>query len=83
MYYKPTIFACMQNQYFSVADLGFPRGGGANPPGKGVADKRFCQIFPKTAWNWKNLDPKEGARVFRAPLRSANDSDNLLLPGDT
>ena len=28
---------------------------------------RFCQIFPKTAWNWKNLDP-EGARVPRAHL---------------
>ena len=27
---------------------------GANPPGIGNA--RFCQTFPKTTWNWKNLD---------------------------
>ena len=32
----------------TVADLGFPRGGGANPPGK-EANIQFCQIFPKTA----------------------------------
>ena len=31
----------------SVVDLGFPRGGGANPPGG--FNIRFCQIFPKTA----------------------------------
>ena len=33
----------------AVADLGFPRGGGANPPGG--PNIRFCQIFRKTAWN--------------------------------
>ena len=22
---------------------------------------RFCQNFPKTAWNWKNLDPRGAA----------------------
>ena len=33
--------------YQSVADPGFPRGGGANLPGG--ANIRFCQIFPKTA----------------------------------
>ena len=32
----------------TVADPGFPRRGGANPPGGG-ANIRFCQIFPKTA----------------------------------
>ena len=32
----------------SVADPGFPRGGGANSPGGG-ANIRFCQIFPKSA----------------------------------
>ena len=37
---------------------------GANFPGG--ANIWFCQIFPKTAWNWKNLDPG-GPR----PLRSA------------
>ena len=40
-------------------DPGFPRGGGANSP-LGGANIRFCQIFPKTAWNWKNLDPRGG-----------------------
>ena len=38
----------------TVADPGFPRGGGAKP--RGGANIRFCQISPKTAWNWKNLD---------------------------
>ena len=32
----------------SVADPGFPRRGGDNPPGGGP-NIRFCQIFPKTA----------------------------------
>ena len=27
---------------------------------RGGANIRFCQIFPKTAWNWKNLDPRGG-----------------------
>ena len=31
--------------------LQFPRGG---------TNIRFCQIFPKTAWNWKNLGPPGG-----------------------
>ena len=34
----------------------------------GHANIRFCQIFPKTAWNWKNLDPQGGARSSRPPL---------------
>ena len=40
---------------FIVADPGFPPDGGANTPG-------VCQIFSKTAWNWKNLDSEGGAR---------------------
>ena len=28
---------------------------------------RFCQIFPKTAWNWKNLDSRRG-HVFKILL---------------
>ena len=32
---------------------------GANPRGRGV-NTQFCQILPKTAWNWKNLDPPGG-----------------------
>ena len=38
---------------------------GRQPSRRGV-NIRFCQIFPKTAWNWKNLDPR-GGRVFLAP----------------
>ena len=34
----------------------------------GGTNIRICQIFPKTAWNWKNLDP--GGRTS---LRSATD----------
>ena len=32
----------------TVADPGFPRGGGANSPGGG-ANIKICRIFPKTA----------------------------------
>ena len=45
-----------------------PRRGRQLP--RGDANIRFCHIFPKTAWNWKNLGPG-GVRVPRAPLRSA------------
>ena len=41
----------------TVADPGSPRGGVPTLGGEG-ANIRFCQIFPKTAWNWKNLDPR-------------------------
>ena len=47
----------------------FPRGGAPTLGGGGVADIWFCQIFPKTAWNWKNLDP--GGPPLALPLRSA------------
>ena len=56
----------------AVADPGFPRGGGANSPGGG-ANIRNCQIFWKTAWNRKNLDPQGGGASLAPPLRSAND----------
>ena len=29
----------------------------------GGANIRFCQNFPITVWNWKNLDPRGGGRV--------------------
>ena len=51
---------------YTVADPGFPRGGGANSPGGG-ANIRFCHIFPKTAWNWKNLGPRGRGRASLAP----------------
>ena len=47
----------------AVADPGFSRGGGVNPPG-GAWTR---QIFPKTAWNRKNLDAQGGACVPHAP----------------
>ena len=34
---------------------------------------RFCQIFPKTAWNWKNLDPW-GLRHLDPPPASVKGS---------
>ena len=37
------------------------------PTLRGVANIQFCQNFPKTAWNWKNLDPQG----YASPLRSA------------
>ena len=37
-----------------------PGGGG------GGANIRICRIFPKTAWNWKNLD-SQGGRASPAP----------------
>ena len=40
-------FQLKNKQKYAVADPGFPRGGGANPPGG--ANIRFCQIFLKTA----------------------------------
>ena len=36
-----------------------PRRGRQLP--RGAANIRFRQNFPKTAWNWKNLDPRGGA----------------------
>ena len=61
-----TCISCHCKAHWTVADPGFPRGWGANPPGG--ANIRFCQNFPKTAWNWKNLDGGGGRR----PLRSTN-----------
>ena len=52
---------------YPVADPGFPRGGGANPLGANI---RFCQIFPKTAWNGKNL--YSGGRTSKILLQVGN-----------
>ena len=60
------LISCKKWQCWPVADPGFPRGGGANSPG-GSANIRFCHIFPKTAWNWKNLG-RGGARPSCPPL---------------
>ena len=53
-----------------VADPGFSWGGGVNPPG-GAWTR---QIFPKTAWNRKNLDAQGGRASLTPPPRSANGS---------
>ena len=46
----------------------FPEEGAPTPRGGG-ANIRFCQIFLKTAWNWKNLGPQGGTCLAR-PLKS-------------
>ena len=52
-----------------MADPGFPRGGAPTSRGGGGANIRICQIFPKTAWNWKNLDPPGGGSLVPPPIR--------------
>ena len=41
--------------HLPVADPGFPRGGDANPK-VGAPTYYLVKNFPKTAWQWKNLD---------------------------
>ena len=48
-----------------AADPGFPQGGAPTP--QGGANIPFCQIFPKTAWNWKNLGARGGGRPCTPP----------------
>ena len=45
---------------------------------------QFCQILPKTAWNWKNLDAEGGGgrASLTPPLRSATDLWSRLANGD-
>ena len=50
----------------AVVDPGFSWDGGTNPPGG--ANIRFCQSFPKTAWNWKNLDPSHPPPSLDPPM---------------
>ena len=45
----------------------FPEEGRQLPGGRGGGNKQFCQIFPKTAWNRKNLDPGRRGGVPCAP----------------
>ena len=53
---------CLQWRIQDFPEVGSPTlGGGGNI--------RFCKICPKTAWNWKNLDPEGGTHP---PPRSAN-----------
>ena len=47
-----------------MADLGFPRDGSANPGGGGGTNIRFCQISPKTAWNWQNFGPGASPKFY-------------------
>ena len=55
----------------SVADPGFPRGGGANSPG--VHQHRYLPNFPKNCMKLKEFGPPEGGgRMSLVPsLRSA------------
>ena len=52
--------------FTQVADPGFPRVG--VPALRGSANIRFCQIFPKTSWNWKNLDRSLAPPPIDPPL---------------
>ena len=56
----------IQFSSWTEADPGFPRGWGAISQGR--ATIQICQIFPKTAWNWKNLDPRGGGALPLDPL---------------
>ena len=59
-----------------VADPGFPRVGGANSPGGGGRQHTILPNFPKNSMKLKEFGPR-GARVPRAPLRSA--TGNFIL----
>ena len=43
--------------YFTVADPGFPRGEGANPPGVGASKRDFAKFSPKRHWRHVSLVP--------------------------
>ena len=45
--------------HISVADPGFPRGGGTNPQGGG-ANLLFSQKFPKNCMKMKEFGPTQG-----------------------
>ena len=57
----------------------FPEGG-APTARVGAPTYYFSQFFPKTAWNWRNLDQKEG-HVSLAP--SPHGSTNGYFNGDS
>ena len=58
---------------FTVADPGFPVGGGVDLVGGGV-DSRGGYVLKILYVKMKELGPLGGARAGRAPPRSANDS---------
>ena len=67
----------------------FPRGGANSPGGANI---RFCQIFPKTAWNRKNWGARgggggeRGARPLRPPKSATGNfwltDFNVVIPID-
>ena len=50
---------CTAGMQWRIQD--FPEEGA--PTSRGGANIQFCQNFPKTAWNWKNLDPRGRAHL--------------------
>ena len=64
-YWQLTIHLLMRVTISSGGSRISPRRGCQLP--KGGANIRFCQNFPKTAWNRKNLDPQVGGRASPAP----------------
>ena len=72
-HYVPPIWSRTQVIFFviySVADLGFPRQGGANFQG-GDANLLFGQLFPENCRKMKELGPTGGDARLWCPLRSA------------
>ena len=63
-----------------MVDPGFPRGGGTNPKGGG-RQPIIWPIFPENCMKMKKFWAG-GARVPRAPLRSATDRVYVLSPED-
>ena len=63
---------------FPVADPGFPRGGGTNSPGGGGRQHTILPNFSKNCMKLKEFGSPGGARVPRAPLRSATVSTYYL-----
>ena len=60
--FKESLLHCTTTQW-RIQD--FPEEGAPTP--QGGANIRFCQNFPKTAWNWKNLDPQGRGSASLAP----------------
>ena len=65
----------------TVADPGFPRGGGANPKGRG-APAYYLANFSRKLHENEEIWGQRGGRVPRAPLRSATAVivERVILP---
>ena len=62
----------------SVADPGFPRGGGTNPQGRG-AKLLFSKKIPENCMKMKEFGPRGGCASLAPLLRSANEYGDKKL----